>query len=665
MPEPNEARETAGGTRIGSSALDYRPDIDGLRAFAVISVVLYHAFPNTLGGGYIGVDVFFVISGYLISSIILTEVDDDRFSFRYFYSRRAKRIFPALAVCLTAVLAYGYVSILPSELAQLGKHVFFGAGFLSNIAIWSEAGYFDTAATQKPLLHLWSLGIEEQFYIVWPALLLLAHRHKIAGKMVLILIAGSFCANAFLSTTSISSDFFLPVSRFWELLTGAAVSLSARRRACPLGARSWLSIVGFSVLVLSALAFKPDIQFPGWWALLPVGAAGSLIIAGPQAAINRTVLSHHAVVFVGLLSYPFYLWHWPLISFAYIIRLGKAPTPLMSAGLVIASFGLAFATYIFIEKPVRFGAQHRARGPAICLAVLAACGLAAWIFSGFPARFPAGPNLDIRKISEATLDSAFAATKGMEVSSHDATVVARLGRGDRKVALSGDSLLFQYGPRVQQLADDGQLAASTYFVAGGSCAPVPGVVQLGDFAHCANMPDLLLELVRREKIQTVVLGASWNGYNAENMWIVRNGRRLQLNGLEGREAFYANLEDYVRLLQHEGATVHLVLAAPVHERFNPREMVVRSLIGVKVAPDADHDVPAAELRASYFATNQRLIALSRRTGAQPLDAFSDICGDGAGCSAFFDITEPKYSDGMHLRPTFVRKHIHFLDSLLR
>jgi hypothetical protein len=149
------------------------------------------------------------------------------------------------------------------------------------------------------------------------------------------------------------------------------------------------------------------------------------------------------------------------------------------------------------------------------------------------------------------------------------------------------------------------------------------------------------------------------------MWIVRNGRRLQLNGLEGKEAFYANLEDYVRLLQDEGATVHLVLAAPVHERFNPREMVVRSLIGVKVAPDAAHDVPAAELRASYFATNQRLIALSRRTGAQPLDAFSDICGDGAGCSAFFDITEPKYSDGMHLRPTFVRKHIHFLDSLLR
>jgi peptidoglycan/LPS O-acetylase OafA/YrhL len=665
MLVPNNAKEVASAIGIGTLAQDYRPDIDGLRAFAVVSVVLYHAFPNMLGGGYIGVDVFFVISGYLISSIILREIDDDRFSFRSFYARRAKRIFPALVVCLAVVLAYGYVSLLPSELAQLGKHIFFAAGFVSNIAIWSEAGYFDTAAALKPLLHLWSLGIEEQFYIVWPALLCTAYRHKASGKLILILIVGSFSANVLLSKTSIVSDFFLPVSRFWELLAGAAVSLSMRRKACPRGGRSWISIVGFSVLVLSALAFKTDMQFPGWWALLPVGAASSLILAGPQAVINRTVLSHHVVVFVGLVSYPFYLWHWPLISFAHIIRLGKAPTPLMSAGLVLASFVLACTTYAFIEKPVRFGPQHRAQKATICLVFLAAWGLAAWIFSGFPGRFPAGPDLDMRKISQATLDPAFEATKGMDVASHDATVVAHLGSGERKVALSGDSLLFQYGPRVQQLADDGQLAASTYFVAGGSCAPVPGVVQLGDFAHCANMPGLLLNLVRRENIQTVVLGASWDGYNAGNMWIDRSGRRLQLNGLEGKEAFYANLEDYVRLLQDEGAIVYLVLTAPVHGRFNPRTMVVRSLTGVTVAPDAGHEVPADELRASYSATNQRLIALSRRTGAQPLDAFSDICGDGVGCSAFFDVAEPKYSDGMHLRPIFVRKHIHFLDSLLR
>src|SRR6478735_6002612 len=164
---------------LSSHATDkYRPDIDGLRAFAVLSVVLYHAFPQMLRGGYVGVDIFFVISGFLISSILFTEMTEGRFSFTVFYGRRIRRIFPALAVCLAAVLAYGFVSLTPPELAQLGKHVFFGAGFLSNIALWSESGYFDGAASLKPLLHLWSLGIEEQFYIVWPALLWVALRTK-------------------------------------------------------------------------------------------------------------------------------------------------------------------------------------------------------------------------------------------------------------------------------------------------------------------------------------------------------------------------------------------------------------------------------------------------------------------------------------------------------
>src|SRR3954449_6736903 len=163
----------------------YRPDIDGLRAFAVLSVVLYHAFPRVFPGGYVGVDIFFVISGFLISSILFTEMTEGRFAFTIFYGRRIRRIFPALAICLAAVLAYGFVVLTPPELAQLGKHVFFGAGFLSNMVLWSESGYFDSAATYKPLLHLWSLGIEEQFYIIWPVLLWMVFRIKAkVGRLI-------------------------------------------------------------------------------------------------------------------------------------------------------------------------------------------------------------------------------------------------------------------------------------------------------------------------------------------------------------------------------------------------------------------------------------------------------------------------------------------------
>ena len=465
----------------------YRPDIDGLRAFAVLSVVLYHAFPQVVRGGFVGVDIFFVISGFLISSILFTEMTEGRFSFTVFYGRRIRRIFPALAVCLAAVLAYGFVVLTPPELAQLGKHVFFGAGFLSNIVLWSESGYFDSAATYKPLLHLWSLGIEEQFYILWPALLWVVFRLKAkVGRLLAVLFLASFAINVALSITDISADFYLPVSRFWELLAGAGLAWRRQIVLSP-NVRSWISFAGLAALLTSAALFTAEMRFPGWLALLPVAGAAAVILAGPEAAVNRIVFSNRAVVFVGLISYPLYLWHWPLISYAYVIRLGKAPTPLMATALVAASFLLAWATYRFIEYPVRFGAHRHRRTQivAACVAALGACGLAVWTKSGFPERFPPLPGIDIRKIGEAKLDADFKPTKGMEVSDHGWNLVAHLGHGERKVALSGDSQLFHYGPRVQQLADEGQLAANTYFVTGPGCAPVPGLIRRDKFARCS------------------------------------------------------------------------------------------------------------------------------------------------------------------------------------
>ena len=647
---------------------NYRRDIDGLRALAVVSVVLYHAFPTAVRGGYIGVDVFFVISGFLISSILLRELSEGIFSLSSFYGRRIRRIFPALAVCLTGVLAYGYVCLLPSELMQLGKHVFFSAAFLSNIATWSEAGYFDIAATLKPLLHLWSLGIEEQFYIIWPALLWMIFQVKAPlGRLLVLLFLASFAINIWLSTTSTVGDFFLPFPRFWELLAGTSLAYRNRFVLTPT-IRSWLSVGGLAALIISAALFTPELRFPGWFALLPVAGAVAVILAGPHAMVNRTLLSDHRIVFLGLISYPLYLWHWPLISYAYIIRLGKPPTPLMAAGLVAASFLLAWMTYRFVECPVRFGAQSRRRTRIVAfwVAALGAAGLATWTMHGFPGRFTALPNIDIRKISEARNDPVFRATRGMDVKDHDHTWIAHLGQGERKLALSGDSLLFQFGPRLQQLADTGQLRANTYFVVGGSCAPVPGIIQQGDFAHCANMPDLLLELVRREHIATVVLGASWLGYRDTSLRIQREGKQLSLGTMEGRQAFFANLEDYIRLLQSAKANVYLILGVPIQSaRFDPNKMVIRSPIGFSVAPDADEDVPISELRAGYADIDDNLRRVAERTGVSTLDAFPDICGTGNGCSPFYAAAEPKYSDGMHLRPSFVQENLRFLDFLLK
>jgi peptidoglycan/LPS O-acetylase OafA/YrhL len=653
---------------LSSHAADnYRADIDGLRAFAVLSVVLYHAFPKEIRGGFVGVDVFFVISGFLISSILFGEMTEGRFSFTAFYGRRVRRIFPALAVCLAAVLAYGFVSLTPSELAQLGKHVFFGAGFLSNIVLWSESGYFDSAVSLKPLLHLWSLGIEEQFYIIWPALLWMVFRMKAkVGRLLVVLFLASFAINIVLSITDISDDFYLPVSRFWELLAGAGLAWQRRIVLTP-NVRSWISFAGLGALLTSVALFTPQMRFPGWLALLPVAGAVAVMLAGPEATVNRVVFSNRAVVFVGLISYPLYIWHWPLISYAYVIRLGKEPTSLMAAALVAASFLLAWATYRFIEYPVRFGA-HRQRGTlivAVCVAALGACGLAVWTGSGFPERFPALPGVDMRKIGDAKLDADFKSTKGMKVTDHGWTLVTQIGHGERKVALSGDSMLFHYGPRVQQLADEGQLAANTYFVAGPRCPPVPGVIQRDKFARCADLPGILVDLVQREKVQSVVLGAAWSGYGGEGMLIEREGRRLPLNTKEGMDAFYANLEDYVRLLQGHGARIYLVLGVPAHHRFNPGEMVTRSLTGFRIAADVEKAVPVAELQAVLANANAKLRTVGERTGAMLLDPLPDICGSGDGCSPFFGAGDPKFSDNVHLRPVFVREHLYFLDPLLK
>lgn len=656
----------------------YRPDIDGLRAFAVLSVLLYHAFPSAVRGGFVGVDVFFVISGFLISSILLTEITEQRFSFGRFYGRRIRRIFPALAVCLAAVLAYGFVSLLPFELEQVGKHVFFGASFLSNMALWSESGYFDAAASSKPLLHLWSLGIEEQFYIFWPILLWMAFRIKARlGRLLALLFLGSFAINIALSRTNISADFYLPVSRFWELLAALAYWWGQIDLAS--NVRSGISLGGLVALLISVVLFKQGMRFPSWPALLPVAGAMAVILAGPEATANRIVFSNRAAVFVGLISYPLYLWHWPLISYAYILRVGKPPTPLMATTLLGAAFLLAWATYHFVEYPIRFGAHRHRRTQMIAasVAVLGGFGLAIWTDAGVQELFPA--RLEIEKINAAKLDDTYRPTKGMDVLAYNSCIagdgcslgiragyalISHLGHGKRKVALSGDSLLFHYGPRVQQLSDEGRLEANTYFVTGPSCAPVPGVIQQNEWVVCAEVPNKLFELVQREKVQSVVLGASWIGYRSDTFLIERDGRRLPLSTKEGQDAFYANLEDYVRRLQGLGSEVYLVQVPPINPRFNPAQMVTRHITGVRIDPDFDKPEPIAGMRAVYAIVDAKLSAIAERTGAKLLDPFPDVCGNGKGCSPLFGEGEPKFSDGMHLRPSFVREHLHFLDFLL-
>jgi peptidoglycan/LPS O-acetylase OafA/YrhL len=386
----------------------YRADIDGLRAISILGVLGFHAIPGVVPGGFVGVDVFFVISGYLISGLIFTEIEEARFRFSHFYGRRIRRIFPALIAVLVVTCLIGWFVLFADEFRQLGKHMVGSALFVSNFVLLAEAGYFDALASTKPLLHLWSLAIEEQFYVVWPLFCwVLFRRRRLFLAVTLAFWLVSFLSMVWFDSRTVA--FFSPVARFWELLSGALLAYASRE---PLRlddrakeAAGWVGLV----LLVVAIFTTPEGLFPGWRVLLPVGGTCLLIVAGPRAWLSRLVLSCRPMVFVGLISYPLYLWHWPLLSYASIVSGGAAETQ-HGAGvhgfgvsaqtrliLLATSFGLAYLSYELIEKPVRFGRRRelKAFGALGLMAVMGVVGGAIVANQGVTTRFAAQSNLHL------------------------------------------------------------------------------------------------------------------------------------------------------------------------------------------------------------------------------------------------------------------------------
>ena len=340
----------------------YRSDIDGLRAFAVLSVVLFHAFPELITGGFIGVDVFFVISGFLISAIIFEKLEQGNFRFLDFYARRVRRIFPALILVLVTAFILGWCILFVSEYKQLGKHIAGGAGFVANLILWSESGYFDNLADTKPLLHLWSLGIEEQFYIIWPPILWAAWRLRMRVLPVILVIGlASFAFNLYGIAIDPVASFYSPLTRFWELLIGALLAyvtvFQTRYPSLVINSVSQANAVswmGCALFIAGLVLINKDSSFPGAWALLPTLGVALMIKAGPHAWFNKVVLGNSVLVWFGLISYPLYLWHWPLLSFSRILS-SSVPELEVRIGVVVLSIALSWLTYQFIEKPIRFG----------------------------------------------------------------------------------------------------------------------------------------------------------------------------------------------------------------------------------------------------------------------------------------------------------------------
>jgi peptidoglycan/LPS O-acetylase OafA/YrhL len=347
----------------------YRADIDGLRAIAVLAVVFYHAAPGFFPGGFAGVDIFFVISGYLITSIIVREIFESKFTYRDFYARRARRLLPSLLVVLFATTVAGWPLLFIDEFNQLTKHVAAGIGFASNLIVWGEVGYFDNAAESKPLLHLWSLGVEEQFYLIWPIVIGVAFRLRWRMTYVTsVLFAGSFFYSLHASAGGSGAAYFSPLSRFWELAVGSmlAVGLSspwscnANRDRRP-ASRVMTEVLAFGGLVMtvgSIWVIDKSTTFPAPWALMPVGGAALLIGVGMRSRLAEYALSSRPMVSCGKISYSMYLWHWPLLSYCHIMADG-APSRVVRVSAVVLSIILAWVTTRLVERPIRFAPANR------------------------------------------------------------------------------------------------------------------------------------------------------------------------------------------------------------------------------------------------------------------------------------------------------------------
>lgn len=382
----------------------YRSDIDGLRALAILSVVIYHAYPEALSGGFMGVDVFFAISGYLISGIIFRQQAEGKFKFTRFFARRIRRIFPALITMLFITFIAGWFLLLAAELKILGKHIAAGAAFAQNFVLCLEAGYFDTASELKPLAHLWSLAIEEQYYLVYPVVVAVVWYFGFNVPVVIgILMIISFLLNIFQIDYDPVSTFFLPQTRVWELLAGGLLAYSHvykygnkpvfdRTRVL----NNLLAALGIVLIVLPMFLVDKNFSFPGWWALCPVMGTLVMIQAGSITWINNRILSNRYIVGVGLISYPLYLWHWPLLAFARIEWLG-IPPPEFRFAIILTSVVLAILTYKFIEKPVRSQAISVTQS-VILITLMTVTGMAGYLtyrLEGIPSRDMARNQFDL------------------------------------------------------------------------------------------------------------------------------------------------------------------------------------------------------------------------------------------------------------------------------
>lgn len=538
--------------------MKYRAEIDGLRAVAVLPVILFHAGVSVFGGGYVGVDVFFVISGFLITTLLIREMDAGSFSLTGFYERRARRILPALFVVIAACLPLAWALLVPEDMKDFGQSIVAVMLFSSNLLFWTESGYFAPAAELKPLLHTWSLAVEEQYYILFPLFLMVTWRWgaKITLGLLTFGFALSLAAAQVLVFKDASFAFFMLPTRAWELLAGSLLAIALHRRP-DLTPRGGLAqsggLLGLGLICFAVLVFDGDTPFPSLYTLCPVLGAVLVIACAQPGTLIHGLLSHRSLVAIGLVSYSAYLWHQPLFAFARYSYAGHPPTAVMAA-LVGLTFVLAWLSWRWVEQPFRGkGTFTRARIFRLSGAGFVTCamlGLTIHVTEGLPQRF------------SPLHQTLFASTSPspMRGKCHNIDVPDKACRyfvPETTWAVIGDSHTVElaYGLATRlQAGDHGVMHFSR-----AGCGPLFGAET--DSA-CSQWTARHIDyLLAEETIDTIVISYRIAAYLAGKHELIYPAQPDQVDAAKRRAVW----QSYIRTMQafvDQGKTVHLVLQAP-------------------------------------------------------------------------------------------------------
>jgi peptidoglycan/LPS O-acetylase OafA/YrhL len=614
----------------------YRADIDGLRAVAVLSVLFFHTKIPGFPGGFVGVDVFFVISGYLITSIIAKDMFQEKFSFLAFYERRMRRIFPAIFFLLFSCTLIAAVLLAPSDFVVFARTMIAATGFLSNFYFLRHAaagGYFANLSDLQPLLHTWSLAVEEQFYLLFPAVLfaLIKWARQRTRQWLSVFALVSFLLSVKLMRHHPSAAFYMLLPRSWELLMGSLLALKAVPPISPRWLREIASTAGLVLIICADFFYTNQTPFPGLSALLPCVGAWLVIYAGEQGSPwANTALTFPPLVFIGVISYSLYLWHWPLIVFANYFS-GHNLRGAQTLAVILISILMAFISFEFVES------RFRGRNAAFSRRQIFALGLsasgAALLLGVFVVRSSGLPQRYDAVTRNLVIENAVRRHDFQEVCSNFRTNphsladinFCILGPGaDRKILFWGDSHVQQLYPIVKNLYDSGALEGrGAVFAIANSCMPVEHMNDPRKGFHCDTFSTLAKSRAEMNDIDTVFIGFNtWWSYNKNGICPSVNGKCIpDAPSSEIRGMFLAGLADDIHEFRASGKNVIICLPFPDYDKSIP-DLEIRNAVFARfgmVGAAVDQTLPNLRVQ---------IADLARSFGASIFDPRKSLCRDG-------------------------------------